>query len=159
MRIHNTNCITLINSKHYLQNGNFKPNGLWYGIDNEWLDWCYSEMPHWIKKYLFKLDIDTTNILIISNKDELDRFCKVYERIIFDKLVEINWEKVRNDYKGIEITNYYNLKWNNNLSFQSLTWFCSWDVSGGCIWDLRALKSFDKVITPKKWFNGKANRI
>jgi len=146
-RIHNTDCKELSYSKYYPQKRDLKPDGLWYGINNEWLDWCCGEMPDWIKKYLFELDIDETDILIISSKNDLTEFCKKYR---YDTSTEINWKEVRDDYKGIEIENYHDLKWSNNLSLSSV-WFYIWDVSGGCIWDLTALNGFTRIDTPKEW--------
>jgi len=154
-RLHNTDhSKELIISKQYLQNGHFKPNGLWYAIEDDWLEWCHCEMSHWIKKYLFKLDINMSNVLSISNKIELGKFfdkynCPAYEGSSFNN---INWSMVVKDYKGIEIINYYDLKWNNDLPMLSSTWLYGWDVSGGCIWDLTVLNGFTKIDTPKKWF-------
>jgi len=150
-RVHNTNSKTLINSKCYSGIESFKPLGLWYGINNEWLDWCYGEEPDWIKKYLFELDIDMTDVFVISDNGELCEFQKRYEKCMIKNVPYIDWKKVKNDYKGIEIINYSDIKYNSFLTFFSMV-FCAWDVSGGCIWDLSVIKNFNRILTPNKWF-------
>jgi hypothetical protein len=128
----------------------FKPKGLWYAINDEWLEWCFSEMPHWIKGCVFELDMDLSKILIIKTGKELDVFITAYETDPYNFCSGINWSQVKKDYKGIEIVNYHKLKWSlTNPMFQ--TWFYGWDVSGGCIWDLSVLKSVTKYPIPNKY--------
>ena len=116
-----------------------KPHGLWYEINGEWVRWCESEMPGWVKKYNIFLDIDTTNILILDTYEKAAEFQERYE----DKTSElkmlqfIDWIKVSHDYKGIEIPNISAIN-QGKLRMQSWVW--SWDVNSGCIWDLSVIK-------------------
>ena len=153
-RIHNTNEETLSKSTNYHQNErhNSKPYGFWYGINDEWLEWCEGERPHWIKKYLFELDINMSNIIVVSTPYELNKFCEEYEGPISKfGFTNINWERVANDYSRIEFTNYHFLKYKSSCDISKL-WLYGWDISGGCIWDLNVIKGFKKITTPKKWF-------
>ena len=120
-----------------------KPNGLWYSWNNEWLDWCTSEMPDWKKPWLFYLYPILDDVLIISNTSELIQFQKDYAYKNYDvSAFMIKWKLVAKDYKGIEIRNYHSLKWNDYTQsrFMEYIWLAGWDVSGGCIWDLSIIK-------------------
>ena len=127
------------------KNGIGKPHGLWYSIDREWLDWCKGNMDQWIKPYNIKLKIDESKMLIIETLDQLEAFCKKYEQKVTysEHITEVNWEKVKKDYSGIEIRNYHKLKWNGDVWVWNYTiWFCGWDVSSGCIWDLSIITGY-----------------
>ena len=51
VRIHNSIEKNLIFKDRVQDDKRLKPKGLWYGIDNEWLDWC-NEMPGWIHQQI-----------------------------------------------------------------------------------------------------------
>lgn len=134
-RIHNTDSdsIEISHEVSYLDSiRQFKPDGLWYGIDDAWLEWCYSEMPEWIKKYIFELDVDMTNVLILSDINQT----------------------------GMEVLNYQALRWQHfDIGlFDCLMWFYGWDADGGCVWDITTLKGFKKKLTPEKWFKHATNQ-
>ena len=151
-RAHNTNESDLDITKQYYQGKyDFKPTGLWYGMNSEWLDWCKDEMPEWIKKWSYSLEIDMSSILIISNIEELIKFCKTYNRIV-QHIHLIDWREVAQDYKGIELINYDILRWADFAmkEFNSHTWVYSWDVNGGCIWDMGAIQDFEKSLITKE---------
>lgn len=150
-RIHITDSETIITTgRNYQQKQDaFKPFGLWYAINNEWLEWCEYEMPNWIKKYQFKLEVDLSKILVISNIFELQLFYDEYKN---DNAIlgGIHWHKVAEKYCGIEMINYGILKYDNKLEYD--TWLYGWDVSSGCIWDMKALIGFNKEEVHEKWF-------
>ena len=81
-----------------------------------------------------------SDILIISNNDELDTFCNTYSTEA-EPLNPIDWQKVSEDYKGIELINYQSLKASLTQVDQFLTriWVTAWDVNGGCIWDMSVI--------------------
>ena len=143
-RVINTDSAELDLTKVYEQGGPraFKPNGLWYSIDGEWEDWCRDNMDHWIKKHNIELVIDESRMLILKTLPQVDRFRESFESVSdYSHLIkEVDWEKVRQVYAGIEIQNYHKLKgWGFNPMFDSM-WFYGWDVSSGCIWDLSIIK-------------------
>jgi hypothetical protein len=151
-RLHMSNSEEInLNKVYHLKEYAFKPNGLWYAENNEWFRWCHSEMPHWIKPNIFELDIDMSKILVLSNVRGLKLFNYAYSKSISGDLQMIDWAKVQKEYKGIEIRNYYDLKWNHDLREFNI-WFYGWDVPGGCIWDLSAIRRIKKYSTPKKYF-------
>lgn len=129
-------------NKSYTQiTSSLKPQGLWYGINNDWIDWCQSEQPDWIKKNKFNLEVETANLLKITNQTELRKFCNKYKNN-HPIINNIEWNKVAEDYYGIEITNYHKMKY-RFYDFQNI-WFYGWDVDSGCIWNLKALIKFIK---------------
>lgn len=145
-RIHNANDLTLDLQRNYTQEIKAKPRGLWYAIDHEWLRWCAGEMPHWVKKYAHSLDVDTKDILIISDVSELYKFHKKYY-----KEWGIRWDKIAGEYKGIEIQNYYHLK-NETRYGTDFLWLYGWDVPSGCIWDLSIVNDIHSEPTPNEYF-------
>ena len=141
----NTNTKTLDLLKVYKQNSNitFKPMGIWYGIDDEWLRWMKGNMNHWVRPYNIEIDVEESKMLIISTIPQLDAFIKKYHKrgSEFEFMGEINWKRVAKDYSGIEIQNYYELKWGDYPYRMGAMWFHGWDVSSGCIWDLSIIKN------------------
>jgi len=140
-RIHISNEPSLLLSQKYEQKDKhiWKPNGLWYAIDSEWIDWCEGNMPEWLKKYQYELKIDTSKILTISTKLQFKEFCEEYEEVS-EYGEKVNWKKVIYSYSGIEFLNYYSIKYNDYRDIRHM-WFWGWDVSGGCIWDLSIIKN------------------
>lgn len=153
MRIHHTNKKEIKNSYLYQQKLGYKPSGLWYGINWEWEEWCKSEMPQWLHKNHFSLEIDTTKILILDSVKKIEDFHKEYGELpdwmkkdklkIIKNHEYINWEKVAEKYSGIEISPYqYSLRF-------KLMWYYGWDIASGCIWSLDCIQSH-KLITEEK---------
>lgn len=133
----------------------FKPKGLWYSIDGEWLEWCEGNMPHWVKPRNIEIELDESKIIIIETAKQLRDF---EERFGYDmispikgitacRLMQVRWSKVAECYSGIEIRNYHKIKWSGDLNWS--TWFYGWDISGGCIWDLSIINSYCLIKTKK----------
>jgi len=147
MRIHDTGKgktgeikrLVSVNIKR--QESDIKPVGLWYGFGNTWLEWCQSEMPHWIGGLLYEIIIPSNkDILLMKTPKELKQFTeKYYDREMskFSKTMKkwyIDWNKVASEYDGIEINPYvYQMRF-------KLGWYYSWDVGSGCIWNTRGCK-------------------
>lgn len=142
-RIINTHSKEIDLTRTYAQGHDIKPKGLWYGIDNEWLDWCEGNMEEWIKNEIIELDVDLSKMLILETPDQLKAFSDKYsyEIIPHSTIKYIDWAKIAQDYSGIEIRNYYDLKYYDQFMRWEV-WFMAWDVSSGCIWDLSIIKSF-----------------
>ena len=143
-RIVNTDRIELNLAKTYPQErAVLKPRGLWYGIDNEWIEWCKNNMVHRVKKKIIELeDINLSKILIIENFKQLKVFSEEFSYKVDPYVNYINWEKISKKYSGIEIQNYYKIKEKESFPDLDNIWFWGWDVSSGCIWDLSIIKSF-----------------
>lgn len=136
-RIHHTNrkALRIPYSTGYHQSLASKPNGVWYGVDWAWLDWCKSETG-WRYKNNIKLEVDERRLLILNTPFKVEAFSKKYETPYLNtSLKMIDWESVAKKYSGIEIAPYH-----YSLRFK-LFWYYGWDVASGCIWDLNAIKS------------------
>jgi len=102
-------------------------------------------MPQWIKPNWFSLDLDMKGILVIQSVSDLLRFQKKYRT--FEPYIQINWESVKKDYRGIEIQNYYELKrfFNSSAGFMDYVWLYGWDINSGCVWDLSCVRSIQLI--------------
>jgi len=146
-RIHITNATIDVSRTYEQSDKDIKPTGLWYGINNEWLNWCKEHEPEWIGKNMFKLDIDMSNVLILSTvKDTIEFYIK-YKK---DKPWEcMKWRDLAKDYDGFEIQNYHAIKYSEflRIDYIGFLWLWGWDVDSGCIWNLKAIKSIEKYET------------
>lgn len=112
-----------------------KPNGFWVSVKGErdWPEFCYSE--HWNLesfKHAYEITIDASaNLLKIESYDALQAFNQSF-RIDRDR---VNWIRVAACYQGIVIAPY---QWEARFS---LSWYYSWDVASGCIWDAKVITS------------------
>jgi len=112
-----------------------KPSGLWYAVGTEWIEWIESEMPHWMGKTFYKIEI-SNKVLKIDTAKKFEELMKKYgevRRIPGLKYsrkhnLYINWKKVAEDYSGIEIAPY---RWHYRHEYM---WYYGWDVASGCIW-------------------------
>jgi len=118
-----------------------KPNGLWYSFSmgkptSSWLNWIYAEMPEWITRYNYFLEIDVSsaNIKKIETKEQVFDFHDRYEEEDYSRQNTIDWEKVAKDYDGIEVINPRVL-----MSFPGGSWLWGWDIDSGCIWNTQSI--------------------
>ena len=145
-RIHMTQCKPLrIRRREYMQTKNaFKPVGLWYGINNSWVDWCSSEMPEWVTPNRHKLEIDESKILKLSSISDMMKFNNKYlsKDPALTLFPHIEWHRVKSDgYTGIEIPTYhYQLRFADKF-----LWYYGWDVASGCIFDTRIITKVTKI--------------
>lgn len=122
-----------------------KPKGIWYGIGTSWIDWVRIEMPHWEKENVFKIELDESKILFITNEDELYSFNKQFgvenskRCAIWQYKNFIDWQEVAKIYDGIEISPY---DWDGRNKY---CWYYPWDVEGGCIWGKNVIKNIEKI--------------
>jgi hypothetical protein len=146
-RIHNTASNVIDLSRRYGKSRHFKPNGFWYSIESEWKDWCESEMSQWIKPNWFSVDLDMEKILVIQTPFELSSFQKKYRVFNSSISIDINWKRVKENYSGIEILNYHELKRFSHVSggVCDFIWLYGWDINSGCIWDLSCVRSVQKL--------------
>lgn len=134
----------------------FKPTGIWYGFGGAWLDWCISNdfgKDHFEGNYLYCMEIEEKEILVLCDKEEICNFSRKYTETIHSYGIEkVNWRLVQEKYKGIELPDYeriYSPDWGVDL-----LWHYGWDVSSGCIWDLDSIISIEKVdIDLHKYWN------
>ena len=134
-----------------------KPPGLWYGFRDEWLKWCMMEQFNDEKySWFYSVDLSKVNMLFITSDDELGQFESRYgcdgwtmNRLLKNlpresRIDDIDWNRVRRDYEGVEIVPYL---WKCRLSH---LWYYGWDVASGCVWggdpDLMWMKPTHKLL-------------
>ena len=105
----------------------FKPNGLWYGIGTAWIDYTRDVFPHREQEHMFKINVDESQMKIIRTFEELVEFEKEYG-VKDGYYTFIDYERVAQDYGGIEIAPYLGKAYGTHM------WYNSWDVPSGCIW-------------------------
>ena len=127
-----------LQNKKYKQYIDWKPRGFWYSCGNSWYKWVKSEMPMWLYKYIYKIDIinktsinnpDKNKILIINTESDFDIFINKYKE---NRKQFINWSNVAKDFGGIEICPYMSSK-------SKYQWYDTWDVASGCVWNYKSI--------------------
>jgi hypothetical protein len=108
MRIHMSKKPFELEPRTFTQKDELKPTGFWYGFGSEWIDWTRSEIPEWIGKYIYSVDIGNTNVLQIKTHMELMQFNREYQASLIGgiNVGTIDWKKVAGKYDGIEINPY-----------------------------------------------------
>jgi hypothetical protein len=138
-----------------------KPEGLWYGIDGSWVQWCLSEDWGTNQKAFWEIDLDESRLLRVSNLKQFSVFEQKYAGP--DPLLEaypdlprptkfthlIRWSAVAEGYGGVEISPYL---WAMRLD---RAWYYPWDVASGCIWDLSMIRE----VRPFAVYNAAKDRF
>lgn len=71
--------------------GALKTRGIWYGIDNSWLQWCITNRFNLeALKYKYTFEIDESNLKIIETYDDLCAFNKCYSKPVYQKFKLFN---------------------------------------------------------------------
>lgn len=142
-RIHLSACKELSKEVTYLPNMAadylFKPNGLWYAMDDDWLEWVQTERVESFTNYTskFALDIDSDKVCVLDNVRKVLEFHGKYSYKYKYGFSAIHWEEVKRQYSGIEIRDYEVL--NMESAFRGIIWMRNWAMDSGCIWDLSAV--------------------
>lgn len=144
-------------SKIYDQILFYKPNGLWFSVEDEeddqtWKTWCEAEefCPENLvccHEITFKT---SAKILYLKSFDEILDFTKKYNathlfpfsKVMDESSFTIDWEVISQEYDGIIIAPYC---WNARLDHNT-SWYYTWDCASGCIWNLNQIESM-KLIT------------
>jgi len=146
-RVHLSNVKFEFENKY--QKVEMKPKGLWYGINNSWIQWLEDNMPEWIPKkpIYYDIKIDESKILFIETQKDVYNFSEEYgdpsEELrygTFKSTTFINWPLVAERYSGIEVTEYY---W-NECRFDNI-WYNYWDCESGCIWKKNGILEIKEV--------------
>lgn len=149
----------------------YAENELWLKIARDEMNKPYSLADDYFYKIELKYtDIDNPDkrrVLKISTNKDFDRFTFKYGGFLFHKYgkhkhiyILINWFNVSKDYGGIEITSYLKdrrrLVEKNKKKYEKkfmikeescamLTWFTTFDIPSGCVWNPKAIKSFSEI--------------
>lgn len=141
MLTHNTSSESIDLTRTYIQQFDIKPIGLWYAMDNDWIKWVKTEGMPWIYPNDFTMKLDKTDILVLDSIADFKNFNTDYT--VFNSFISIDWVRVADKYKGIEIPNYNKVR--HHFFDMPMTWILTWDVNSGCVWDLSAIVSIDKL--------------
>lgn len=125
----------------------YKPLGLWVSVGSSWLEWCEAEQFS-TQRYDYVTRVvlaDTANVLRLHSAHGLDQFTRQFA--VWDEWQEqrdernasIDWWRVAEQYDGIVIAPYCFAR------RMKLRWYYGWDCASGCIWDARAVASFESV--------------
>jgi hypothetical protein len=101
-------------------------------------------MPERETEHVFKIEIDTSNVLIIKDEKSFLEFSNKYKDPENEGRFgnhKINWPEVTKIYKGIEFPEYFS-KYRGDPEHD---WYSNWDIESGCIWNLTAIKKIDKL--------------
>ena len=125
-----------------------KPNGLWYGCGNSWIEWCLAEDFGLGWKYIHEIEIDVNKIKLIDNVADFDLFSEKFglhdeyyshfvNQSFRTRYDYIDWKCLESlGFMGIEINPYlWERRLNNGM------WFYGWDCASGCIWNAKAVKN------------------
>lgn len=115
----------------------WKPNGLWYSVDDDWERWCAAGMPAWLHdKYRYAVDLGDSDILMITTPEMFQAFHAIYTTPGRSGESTIDWPRLARAYDGIEIAPYF---WQFRLGFDTW-WYYSWDCASGCVWNVAHVK-------------------
>ena len=137
----------------------FKPRGLWYAPDKEWINYSKTMRNN---KYSYELKLDYTilnqpdknKVLRILTKKDFYEFTKRYKKDDSDGMIRgINWNKVSKLFGGIDMVkfmiNHKKTSIGDYYTFYSrdyiIKWLSGWDIPSGCVWNPKAIKSFSKI--------------
>jgi hypothetical protein len=156
-KLHMSNQKRIVPNKKYDQRDSLKPNGLWYSFGCEWISWCFSEMKDRIGNYSHEIEVQYEDILVLETSQDVVNFQKNYgkeERYLGcpkSSYTQINWNKLSEDFSGIEIRNYSDIyrSIDPETPISRSLWISSWDVSAGCVWDLSKIKVKTRHETQK----------
>lgn len=133
----------------YEQNSYFKPSGLWFSKDFEWLEWCDgSGLGLGSGSRCYELEISFDKFIIIDTFEKLMEFKINYAFVNQWNFDCIDWNKVSEEYDGIYFDNYYLIKSmceRHQHLLMSLTWFYALDINSGCIFNIDCVKKITEI--------------
>ncbi len=124
-----------------------KPEGLWYGVGDDWFRFTAGNYSKGIKPYIYEIEVNDKDIFHIRTEKEMDEFTDVYGTRMLpdvygigDKDDAIDWNLLARGYTGIEIAPFIYSR------HMELKWYYGWDAASGCIWSKEAFKRIELVV-------------
>ena len=129
----------------------YRPNGIWFSVDNSWIDWC-SENHHGnsISDFAYELTFDETDILKITELEDLK-----ITHMRYNTPKGFDWTNIYLEYDGFVIQNHKKIAEENEQSIREneyinsprsanakYSWFYGLDCSCGCIWNIEAIQTW-----------------
>lgn len=129
-----------------------KPSGFWVSVEGEddWKQWCVGEefnVDRLDNEHDVKLK-SSAEIFLIDSLPALHDFSASFCDHPTRWVDAIQWETLAEYYDGVIIAPY---QWSARLD-PRLSWYYSWDVASGCIWNLDVIES----VAPVKSLTGVA---
>ena len=121
-----------------------KPQGVWFGIGDSWINWLEYDMPSWAKGSVMKLTINPAKMYHIRKDKDVDKFSEQFAyKDETSKMWMGNWEAVAKKYDGI-------IHWmwpsGGGMDFNSpLGMWSGWDVPSGVVWNPRSIKKMEII--------------
>lgn len=114
-----------------------KPLGFWYAFGDSWIQFAnYADLKRYKTNtiYIYEVNINNSNLMIINNINKLKRFNKKYLNTLFEyedlvNVRHVEWTRVKEDYDGIELNPYFKHK-----DLNLINWYNLVDVPSGCFW-------------------------
>lgn len=121
-----------------------KPDGLWYGIGDSWIDWVREKCPPLMEHHNFSIQVDAEKICRLNSEEELKAFLEeMAVPLLGHPSNLIDWSKVAGKYAGIEISQAV-----IDLASE-YPWLEDWGTASGCIWDSAAiLRTQAQAVSP-----------
>lgn len=116
-----------------------KPAGLWYSMEDSndgWASWCEGEtFP--LGSWEHVVEVNLEPMCVIRDGLDLEVFAGRFGiRSSYDE-ISINWERVAQEFSGIEISPYL---WSHRMA-EGSRWYYGWDCASGCVWDASCIKA------------------
>lgn len=147
--------ISKLDTRTYPQPQENKPDGFWFSCDPRetesltWLEWCIVE-EHYLERLSYPHEIRLSadaNILHLNTREKVIEFSQRFRSPMRSELglrtnCVLDWESVSKAYQGIFIEPYFH---DLRVKYETL-WYYGWDCVSGCIWDLAAIQSLDRLM-------------
>ena len=150
-----------------------KPQGIWYGYYDSWLNWQSYNDPVEIDQnmYLYTLELKDNVLCSINDKNTKNKVLSLREskksndyKIFYMRYATtlneilgidcirdfgsftqyIDWKAVSNDYAGIDTPNI-NSADRLSIIYGKISFLNTWDLKSGCIWYIDVVKFFSLV--------------
>lgn len=155
--------LSLDRDKIYKQRVDYKPDGLWIGIRDNWVNYWYidEEADTIHGKYLYEVLLEPDcytdikryrsgkyekKIFVVKSKEDVDYMNSEYGSTLIDKEDNfeykiIKWNKFAERYGGIRIENYIN---DRGFKLDNI-WYSMFDIDSICVWNLHLVKKLNFV--------------
>lgn len=116
-----------------------KPRGLWYACGRGWMTWAVNANWNAAFNFVYRLRINDACLLRVTSLDEFEAFEDVYATVKVRDMLFPDWRQIAAEgFVGFEICPFWKARY--------ITWYYTWDVASGCIWDTRAICDVERML-------------
>ena len=145
--LHHASAEFQLEPRVYEQKIDHKPMGFWIdaqaGDELTWKRYIDQYEDGLSTRATYKIGLDlNAKIRVLSNKMDMKAFTSEYGQFSpFDPEYcgDIDWKRVAEEYQGILIAPFIS----ECEEDPEYTWYWTWTISSGCIWDLNAISVFE----------------